>query len=142
MSNNARHHLKPSIDTADMTPKALTKQEFGRRLLALLLDKGWNQSDLARKAGIGRDAVSTYIRGRSFPDPKNLRKLADALGTEMETVLPNATAKAMASDDAPMLEIKQASGHPDKVWMRVNRMVTMEQAGKIFVVLQTEPDKA
>lgn len=138
MSNNARHHLSPQIDTADMTPRALTKQEFGRRLMALLLDKRWNQSDLARAADIGRDAVSTYIRGISFPDPKNLRKMADALGTDMENLLPNTTIRAMDSDTSPMLEIKQATGHPDKVWLRVNRMVTMDQAHRIFGILQKD----
>jgi transcriptional regulator with XRE-family HTH domain len=141
MANNARHHLPPSIDTADMTPRELTKQEFGRRLMAVMLDKGWNQSELARASGLGRDAISTYIRGVSFPEPRNLHKLAAALGTEPEHLLPNAVVRAMESDTGPMLEIRQAAGHPDKVWVRVNRMVSFDQAAEIFGVLKESQDK-
>lgn len=121
-----------------MTPRELTKQEFGRRLQALMLEKGWNQSELARRAGLGRDAISTYIRGVSFPEPKNLHGLAKALGSEMEHLLPNATIRAMDSDTAPMLEIKQAANHPDKVLLRLNRVVTFQQAAQIFALLQEQ----
>jgi transcriptional regulator with XRE-family HTH domain len=119
-----------------MTPKELTKQEFGRRLMALMLDKGWNQSELARASKLGRDAISTYIRGVSFPEPKNLHKLAKALDTTADQLLPNAIVRAMDNDAAPMLEIRQAAGHPDKVWVRVNRMVTFTQAAEIFALLK------
>lgn len=140
MARNAKHHLPPSIDTTDMAPKELTKQEFGRRLMALMLDKGWNQSELARRAGLGRDAISTYIRGLSFPEPKNLQKLAAALSIQPDQLLPNTVVRAMDSDAAPMLEIRQASGHPDKVWVRVNRMVTFNQAAQIFDILKEQPE--
>ena len=53
----------------DLTPKSLTKQEFGKRLYSLMVERGWQQSDLARAAGIGRDSVSTYMRGHSLPGP-------------------------------------------------------------------------
>lgn len=138
MSRNARHHLDPANrpDTADFTPRALSKQEFGRRLYALMMERRWTQSELARAAKLGRDAVSTYIRGRSFPEPKNLQKLADALGVKREDLLPNTAMRAMENDVAPMLEIRQAQGHPDKVWLRVNQMVTLDQAAQIFQVLR------
>jgi transcriptional regulator with XRE-family HTH domain len=138
MAQKARHHLPPAIDTADMAPKELTKQEFGRRLMALMLDKGWNQSELARAAELGRDAISTYIRGVSFPEPKNLRKLANALDVQADQLLPNVVVRAMDSDANPMLEIKQAQGHPDKVWLRVNRMTSFTTAGRIFSILQED----
>lgn len=135
MAKNTRHHLDPASDKG-FTPKELTKQEFGRRLMKLMMDKKWNQSDLAREADMGRDAISTYIRGQSFPEPKNLHKLASVLGVTVEELLPNAIARAMDSDTAPMLEIRQAANHPGKVWIRVNRMVTFDQAADIFQVLK------
>lgn len=135
MSQKVRHHLAPSSDPA-LEPKELGKLEFGRRLMQLMLDKGWNQSDLARAAGLGRDAISTYVRGRSFPEPRSLRSLADALGTNTETLLPNSVVMAIDADTAPMLEIKQAAGHPDRVFIRVNRMVTLEQAAAIFNIIK------
>lgn len=124
-----------------MAPKELTKLEFGRRLNKLMLDRGWNQSDLARAAGLGRDAISTYVRGRSFPEPKSLRKLADAMSLTTEDLLPNTVAAAMDADTAPMLEIKQAAGHPEHVWIRVNRMVTFDQAAQIFNIIRGEQGK-
>ena len=49
--------MPPAMEpvTTQVTPKALTKQEFGRRLQARMLEKEWNQSDLARASGLGRD---------------------------------------------------------------------------------------
>jgi len=124
-------------DTADMAPRELSKHEFGRKLMALMLDKGWNQSELARRAKIGRDAVSTYIRGVSFPEPVSLNKLAKALGLTAEQLLPNTTIRGIASDPTPAFEIKQAAGgDPSRVWLRVNRIVTFEQAAKIVQLLK------
>ena len=65
----------------DFSKRILTRQEFGRRLTAMLVEKVWSQSDLARASGLGRDSISQYARGRSIPSPKNLSKLANALGT-------------------------------------------------------------
>lgn len=142
MSQKARHHLSPAqspLANPLMDPalelKELSKQEFGRRLMKLILDRGWNQSDLARAAKLGRDAVSTYVRGRSFPEPRSLKRLADALGVSPEALLPNSVTMAMDADTAPMLEIKQAAGHPEKVFLRVNRMVSLQQAAEIFNII-------
>ncbi len=140
-ATRTRHTLPPADESIiDHTPRQLTKQEFGRKLMGLILERGWNQSELARRAGLNRDAISTYVRGVSFPDPRNLHKLAKALDTTAEKLLPNATIMAMETDVAPMLEIRQASGHPDKVWVRVNQMVSFQQAADIFEVLKARPE--
>jgi len=119
----------------------LTKQEFGRRLQKLMLDRGLNQSELARRSDIGRDSVSTYIRGRSFPEPKSLNNMAKTLGLSPHELLPNTVASAIDSDN-PSLEIKESTGHPGQVWMRLNRLVTSAQALKIMTILQQEPAPA
>lgn len=133
-----RHHLPPSLtqelDPTHGEPRALTKQEFGRRLHALLLEKGWNQSELARRAELGRDAISTYVRGRSFPEPTSLKRIADALGTTPTDLLPNAFESAM-DRDLPAIEIREASGHPGMSWLRVNRKVTTQQALRVLQIL-------
>jgi transcriptional regulator with XRE-family HTH domain len=56
--------------------------EFAKKLINLMRDNNMNQADLARKAGLTRDAVSTYVRARSMPEPINLAKLAKALNVE------------------------------------------------------------
>lgn len=140
MAKSTRRHLPPTEIPSD-SPAEITKLEFGRRLAAKLLEVGWNQSDLARAAGLGRDAISTYVRGRSFPEPKSLKAIAEALRMQPQELLPNEVALAMRSDTAPMLEIKQAAGYPDRVYLRVNRLVSLEQAAQIFQILKSEKDE-
>lgn len=64
------------------TQRNIDRIEFAKRLINLLRDRNMNQSDLARAAGLTRDAVSTYVRARSMPEPINLAKIAKALGVE------------------------------------------------------------
>jgi transcriptional regulator with XRE-family HTH domain len=127
------------IDPARGEPRALTKQEFGRRLQAVLLDKGWNQSELARRAHLGRDAISTYVRGRSFPEPASLRRIADAFGMDPAELLPNSL-EAAIERDTPSLEIKEAVGHPGLAWLRVNRRVTVLQALQVMQILMGDQE--
>lgn len=127
--------------TTHLTPKALTRQEFGRRLARAMADKEWNQSDLARAAGIGRDSVSTYINGKVFPTPIALRKIAGALGVDKEVLLPNELMSAF-DDEMPAVELKQAAGHPEKAWLRVNRMMSFATAARIITLIDEEDTKA
>src|SRR3546814_10078660 len=81
MSRSPRYAVDPAGEPRNLlTPRHLTKQEFGRRLYQLMLAKNWSQADLARRAELGRDSISTYINGKTFPDPLSRKKLADALG--------------------------------------------------------------
>lgn len=59
---------------------------FAKALVKLLRERDMNQSELGRKTGLSRDAISSYVRARSMPEPKNLRKIADALGVETTTL--------------------------------------------------------
>lgn len=120
-----------------LRPKHLTKQEFGRRLYKLMLRKGWNQSELARQAGIARDSVSTYVRGVSLPEPLNLERLAAALGVPAVEILPNATETAMDAD-APSLELKISSANSLMAWLRVNRLVSTATAMKVVELLNAD----
>lgn len=116
---------------AEASPRNL---EFGQRLQSMLLERNWNQSDLARAAGLGRDSVSTYVRGSVFPDPKNLKRIADALGVSPQQLFPSGMITKMDAD-VPALEIRQSASEPNKVHIRINRTVTIEQAAQIFSIL-------
>ena len=140
MSRQPRHALPPAPFLDGVGTRALTKEEFGRRLQAAMLDRGWNQSELARRAGLGRDSVSTYVRGQVLPEPKSLKALAEALGTTPGDLLPNGHMAAMEGE-TPALEIRQAHGHADKVFLRINRLVTLDQAARIFSIIR-ETDHA
>jgi len=143
MPRKNRSNLAPSMEQRDagqLTPRALTKQEFGRRLFALIMERGWNQSDLAREADLGRDSISTYVNGKTFPTPKALRSLANALGVDPEELLPNEMLNAF-EDEHPAVELRQAVGHPDKAWLRVNRAMSFGTAARIISLIDEE-DKA
>lgn len=137
MADNPRHHQAPGDYDDIRTPRHLTKQEFARRLSAEILARGWTQADLAHAAGIGRDAVSTYVRGRSLPTPLSLKKMADALGIDPHTLMPNGRENAI-DHDTPSFEMRESVGHPGRVWVRVNRLLSLRQALAIAHVLNAE----
>jgi transcriptional regulator with XRE-family HTH domain len=130
-----RTHIVNDDNMPPLTPKHLTRQEFGNRLYKLMLRKGWTQSELARRADMPRDSVSTYIRGRTMPTPTNVQKLAAALGVAPEQILPNLIESAI-EDDIPDFEFKASPHDPSRVWLRINRLVNMKTALQIATLLE------
>lgn len=122
---------------SSLAPKHLQKQEFGRRVYRLMNEKGWHQSELARKANLNRAAISTYINGRVLPTPTHLKSLAEALGVQAEQLLPNHAEKAI-EDDSPSFELKVSPGAPNTAWVRVNRLVSLGTAVKIANLLEND----
>jgi transcriptional regulator with XRE-family HTH domain len=114
-----------------------SKQEFGARLQRLMFSKGWNQSELARRAELRRDAVSTYIRGAAFPTPTNLHKLARALEVDPEELLPNYVEQAVG-DAHPSIDIKVSPQRPNEAWLKVDRRVSLETALAITQLLKDD----
>jgi transcriptional regulator with XRE-family HTH domain len=53
---------------------------IGRALAILRLSRGWNQHELARRAGIHNSSVSEYERGRTIPEYATIARLVEALG--------------------------------------------------------------
>jgi len=119
----------------DFSQRVLTRAEFGRRLQSLMLKKGWNQSETARRVGIGRDSISQYVRGRSIPSPANLDKLAGVLGIEKDVLFPNYDAQTNAIE-AATLEIKSIDSDAEHMWLRVNMKVPAEKALEVLKILK------
>lgn len=137
-ARNVKSAASPGAKVPGHVPlRQLSKQEFGRRLYRCMMDAKMSQSDLARAADMGRDSISTYIRGRSMPEPKNLHKLAAALDVKVEELYPEELLLAM-KDEIPAIELTQAAGQPDKAWLRVNRMVSFSTAAKIIDLLEMD----
>src|SRR5690606_21318977 len=106
-----------------------------RKAYQLMLKKGLRQSDLAREAGLPRDAIHVYMNAKSLPTPGNLKKLAEALGVEPDELLP---AHIMADQNRlPMFEIK-ATDRPNVVLLRVSQEVPLPVAMKITELLNAE----
>jgi transcriptional regulator with XRE-family HTH domain len=140
MSGRNRPHL-PVVSDGKDAPKQLTKEQFGQRVYNLMVKKGWTQSELARQADMPRDSISLYVRGRTFPQPHNLQKLADALDVDPEQLLPNYAEMAIQMD-SPVIDIKVSSQNPKIAWLRVNRLVTTRTALSIAELLNNDEDVA
>lgn len=137
-SRQARTHVMiGDTPTYSPRPQHLTKQEFARRLYKLMRSKGWRASELARQAGLERAAVSTYMNAHSMPSAASLNKLANALDTTPEDLLPN-TVESAIDEDIPAFEIKASVSAPGAAWLRVNRLVTMSTAVKIAALLDED----
>jgi transcriptional regulator with XRE-family HTH domain len=119
------------------------KRKFGHNLQARLDERHWSQSDLMRQveavgAGkIGRDAISTYINGRSFPTPKSLNQLCRAFGLKREELLSNSIINA-TQDEHRTFEMRAAVGQPGRAWVHLNRMMSFETATEIARLLNAE----
>lgn len=129
----------------------LELEQFASRLQAFRTAKGWSQSDLARevwgvlttKAGRevakNRDRISTYEMGKSWPDPHNLMKIANALGVSPEELAPDITASTVERQN-PELAITAVAGHADKVYLKVNKLVSFAVATQIMQLLQPDDE--
>lgn len=122
---------------AAYTPKEILRNEFGRRLQAELIRKGWNQSELARQAGLhmpnkhfGRDLVSGYIRGKILPSPVHMHALCAALGKKPEDFLPPG---ATLPDNAPIKTQELGDG---RVMLQINQIVDWSVALEVLRVLK------
>lgn len=101
---------------------------FASRLKAALSERGMSQSELARAADIGRDSVSTYCAGKTLPEPRNLKRIAHALNISPSELLPGGTSAA-----PPSLLLRAVD--ENHVYITINRQITLEQAAKIFEIL-------
>lgn len=57
----------------------IAKMALEVRLRESAAKKGWNQAELARRAGLDRQLISSYWHGKTRPSRDNLIALADAL---------------------------------------------------------------
>jgi len=136
---NAEKIAKPTLLTGGAAPdpgvKRLRRQEFARRLEHLLMQKAWRQVDLSRASGIGRDSISTYLKGKTVPSRLSLQKMAKVFQIEPDQLYPNYAADAVAEEEVPALEIKAVSGRPGKMWVQVNQELTNDQAMRIMSII-------
>lgn len=124
---------------------------FKQRLYQLRRDKGWSQSEVARRAwgvvtdGRGyevarnRDRISAYEAGRDIPTRENLEKLAEILGVGVADLAPDlvlAGKSAGRSVEKPAtFEMKVLSG-TNEAHIKVDAVVGMAVAVQIAAILQ------
>jgi transcriptional regulator with XRE-family HTH domain len=135
--SNRTHITDGNFNPDGLTPAELTMQEFSRRLYRLMLAKGWTQAELSKQSDVSRDGISGYIRGNHMPTPRQLDKLANALGVKPDALLPNVVMTAI-DEDTPSLELKVSTSDPTRSWLKVNRLVSTQTAGEIITLLNND----
>jgi transcriptional regulator with XRE-family HTH domain len=116
------------------------KAAFGKQLQALHLERGWSQSELARRAGLSRDKISTYVRGECLPRQLQLRALAKALEVSPDELLPGS--RRLANGNGPEINVRLTGQGAQSVWLQVNQVVSLSAANKILAILEAEAQSA
>jgi len=62
----------------------MQSDELIQRIESRLHELGWSHQRLADEAGLTQPRVSTLLRGRHVPNLTTLRRIADALGCDLE----------------------------------------------------------
>ena len=131
-------------DTQDSTvsaagvPSEAIRMDFARRLQAALNEKGWTQSELARRMApllknsrIGRDNISKWARGKVLPLPPALEAMARVLDMRSAELLPM---RAAASIEHPPISIRAVGN--EQVWMQINMAVSWDKALEIQQIIR------
>ena len=128
VTNKIRTHLDEDINKA--IPAHIMKEEFAKRVYRFMTNKGWTQSELARKSDLPRDSISSYVRGASMPTPKSLAKLAAGLGVDETELVPNHVESAIERD-SPMIEVRISPNARNTALLRINAIIPADVALKI-----------
>jgi transcriptional regulator with XRE-family HTH domain len=122
-------------------PPAAIRMDFARRLQNALNDKGWTQSELARRMAplmkesrIGRDNISKYVRGKVLPLPPALEVMAKVLGKQSKDLLPARGTQAVSNENAPY-DMRAMEGG-ERVWLRINQALDMDIALEIMALIR------
>jgi transcriptional regulator with XRE-family HTH domain len=148
MSPRTPRRLPPAAGKTGI--ERLEMQEFGRKIRHYLDERGMSQSDLARAvwgetkdkhgrpAAKNRDRISQYVAGKSWPEPQNLARIAEALGVAPDELAPDVTATTVDRED-PAIQMIMVQGHIDKVYLRVNTLVSLSGAARVISILEADP---
>jgi transcriptional regulator with XRE-family HTH domain len=120
----------------------IVKSEFGNRLHRMIMLAGMNQSDLARRASehmpagkkIGRDSISSYVRGRQLPGPVHLKAICDALGVTRDELLPMRGVPHTAVTALPHLKVEDAGD--GMALVQVNQMLPWADALAVMAIIK------
>lgn len=111
------------------------KAAFAQRLLGVMRERGWTQSELARRARIGRDNVSGYIRGKNLPGPAILNRLSAALMIGPEQLIPMADDSTAAAKNSRGFTLRHLTNDGNHVWLQVEQALPWDQAEAILRIL-------
>lgn len=128
----------------DRNVRMVQRQEFARRLRALMRDRNMSQSDLARKiygedkkgGAKNRYRIESYYNGRNVPRAESLAQLSKALGVEPDDLVPALDA---SQDQDPLVSYEQISRTEARLGILPHKMA-VSKAIRIIEILN-EPDE-
>lgn len=117
-------------------PPAAIRMDFAKRLQDALSERGWTQSELARRMAprlkesrIGRDNISKYVRGKVLPLPPALEAMAAVLGMDSKDLLPSRATSAVSDEQAPR-SLRDIGG--GRYWIQINMALDEDVALEIM----------
>lgn len=126
--------------------------EFAQVVLKAMLKKNLSQSDLAREiwgttkdsrghdVARNRDRITDYVKGRAYPEPKNLEKLAEALELPIEALQierSNKGVSRLASNQADV-QLHLLAAEPDRCLLIVQKIISTKLALEIAKLINDE----
>lgn len=144
MGSTPFYAAEPPAETLDWDPAAgyppdHVRLAIGSRIQAKLTEKGWKQSELARRADIGRDSVSLYIRGKNTPTAGSLSKIAAAFGCSISDLAPElraATSERIKAAGQQEREFELLSVGDGKARLRIDKIIPQSLAFKILSMIE------
>ena len=134
--------------TTDPADKSDPTGGFRHRLYALRRDKGWSQSELARRVwgtttdkrgyevAKNRDRISSYEGGKAVPERANLDALAEALGVGLDQLAPDLVLSSPRTLTTPSaFEMRMVPGDGQMAHVKVDAILPLEVAVKIVNAL-------
>jgi transcriptional regulator with XRE-family HTH domain len=134
-------HAKGDGSETNKQYRQTLRDNFARRLVALIRQAGLTQAELARKAGMERYHVTDYVTARRYPRPAQLAALAEALGVSPDDLRPRAPG-ASEPPKLPRFGIVADERNPGKMRVQLDETVSLETALKIGELLKDERDAA
>ncbi len=114
---------------------------FAQRIQELTERSGLAQAELARRAGMTRDAFNRYYSGRTRPPQNKLLALADMFSVHPNDIDPNAVTlrkRGNAKPSEPYRIGRASNGDPDFVHIQVNVDVHISAMSKIIEIVNEE----
>jgi len=115
------------------------RREFSRRLRLALSEKGWNQSELARRASkfmadgkLGKDLISRYVKGETLPNPPSLNAICKALDKQPNDLV-SPRDRGLSLPDFEMRATREG-----RTFLRVNKECSLATAIEIVQLLQKD----
>lgn len=110
---------------------------FGDRIKEAREAKGWNQSELADKVGVSRQAIFSIENGENKSmRPDNLFKVADALGVKARWLATGDGPKAAELNKTINAEtLKQAALDVEKALQKTTGKLTLEKKCELISTL-------